>query len=59
LNAPTHRDYLNPGEILIRVELRDLLGLGDSPSASVEASHHLTKWSQDDGFLAGQAGATW
>lgn len=54
LNAPTHRDFLNPGEILIRVELRDLLGLGDSPSASVDASHLLTKWSQDDGFLVKQ-----
>lgn len=54
LNALTHGDYLNPGEILIRAELRDLLGLGESPSASVEASRHLTKWSRDDGFLVKQ-----
>jgi len=33
-------------------ELRELLGLGESDSAKVEASRYLSKWSQnDDGFL--------
>lgn len=30
---------------------RQLLGLGDSPSAQVEASRYLKKWSAPDGFL--------
>jgi ATP-dependent DNA helicase RecG len=32
-------------------ELRELLGLGDSASAQVEASSYLVKWSEADGFL--------
>jgi len=32
-------------------ECRQLLGLGDSPSAQVEASRYLKKWSEPDGFL--------
>ena len=31
--------------------LRELLGLGNSASAQVEASRYLKKWSQPDGFL--------
>ena len=45
------REYLNDHKRIRNVELRELLALGDSPSAQVEASRYLKKWSQDDGFL--------
>lgn len=32
-------------------ECRELLGLGDSPSAQVEASRYLKRWSNPEGFL--------
>ena len=32
-------------------ECRELLGLGESPTARVEASRYLKKWSQSGGFL--------
>ena len=44
------REYLNDHKRIRNVELRELLALGDSPSAQVEASRYLKKWSQDDGF---------
>ncbi len=36
---------------ITNAECRQLLGLGDSPSAQVEASRYLKKWSAPDGFL--------
>jgi len=45
------REYLNDHKRIRNVELRELLALGDSPSAQVEASRYLKKWSQNDGFL--------
>ncbi|MGC4060455.1 MAG: ATP-binding protein [Aquabacterium sp.] len=45
------REYLRDHQRIQNAELRELLGLGDSPSAQVEASRYLKKWSQSDGFL--------
>jgi ATP-dependent DNA helicase RecG len=45
------REYLRDHQGIRNAELRELLGLGDSPSAQVEASRYLKKWSQADGFL--------
>jgi len=46
--------YLADHQRIDNAQLRDLLGLGESPSASVEASRYLKKWSSDDGFLVKQ-----
>ena len=43
--------YLRDQQRIENAELRELLGLGNSPSAQVEASRYLKKWSQPDGFL--------
>jgi ATP-dependent DNA helicase RecG len=45
------REYLNDHQQVGNAELRELLGLGDSASAKVEASRLLKKWCQPDGFL--------
>lgn len=45
------REYLRDHQRIENAQMRELLGLGDSPSAQVEASRLLTKWSQEDGFL--------
>lgn len=45
------REYLNDHRSITNAELRQLLGLGASPSASVEASRLLGKWSGPEGFL--------
>jgi ATP-dependent DNA helicase RecG len=45
------REYLRDHQRIRNAELRDLLALGDSPSAKVEASRYLAKWSKEDGFL--------
>ena len=45
------REYLRDHQRIENAELRELLGLGNSPSAQVEASRYLKKWSQPDGFL--------
>lgn len=45
------REYLKNHQRIVNAQLRELLGLGDSPSAQVEASRLLKKWSQSDGFL--------
>jgi ATP-dependent DNA helicase RecG len=45
------REYLKDHQRIVNAQLRELLGLGDSPSAQVEASRLLKKWSQPDGFL--------
>ena len=44
----TARDY---AASFANTELRELLGLGASPSASVETSRLLTRWSSPGGFL--------
>ena len=48
------REYLRDHQRIENAELRELLGLGNSPSAQVEASRYLKKWSQPDGFLERQ-----
>lgn len=45
------REYLRDHRCITNAELRQLLGLGASASASVEASRLLGKWSGPDGFL--------
>ncbi len=45
------REYLRDHQRIENAELRELLGLGNSPSAQVEASRYLKKWSQPEGFL--------
>lgn len=45
------REFLNDHQSIDNMELRQLLGLGDSQSAKVEASRYLKKWSGPDGFL--------
>lgn len=45
------REYLKDHRSITNAELRQLLGLGASASASVEASRLLTKWCGKDGFL--------
>lgn len=45
------REYLRDHQTIRNRELRELLGLGDSPSAQVEASRHFKKWSEAEGFL--------
>ena len=52
------REYLRDHQHIRNAELRELLGLGDSPSAQVEASRYLKKWSQPDGFLDRQRGGS-
>jgi ATP-dependent DNA helicase RecG len=50
--AEMAREYLNDHQSITNAELRDLLSLGASKSASVEASKYLAKWSSEAGFLA-------
>lgn len=38
-------------------ECRELLGLGDSPSARVETSRYFKRWSGDGGFLRREGGS--
>lgn len=45
------REYLRDHGSIQNAELRELLALGDSASAKVEASRYLKKWSQPDAFL--------
>jgi ATP-dependent DNA helicase RecG len=45
------REYLRDHQTIRNRELRELLGLGDSPSAQDESSRYLAKWSQPEGFL--------
>jgi ATP-dependent DNA helicase RecG len=45
------REFLADHQSISNRETRELLGLGDSPSAQVEASGHLRRWSGPDGFL--------
>lgn len=52
--AEMAREYLRDHKRITNTDLRELLGLGDSASAQVEASRYLKKWSQGDGFLERQ-----
>lgn len=45
------REFLRDHRHITNKELRELLGLGSSASASVEASRLLARWSGPDGFL--------
>lgn len=45
------REYLKDHGFISNAELRQLLGLGASASAKVEASRLLAKWSGEGGFL--------
>lgn len=50
--AELAREYLKDHQRIDNPQLRELLGLGESASAKVEASRHLTRWSSEaDGFL--------
>jgi ATP-dependent DNA helicase RecG len=49
--AEMAREYLHDHHSISNRELRMLLGLGESDSASVEASRLLRKWSDETGFL--------
>ena len=49
--AADRRDYGKDHGSVTNRECRELLGLGDSPSAQVEASRYLKKWSAGSGFL--------
>lgn len=50
------REYLRDHQKISNAELRELLGLGDSASARVEASRYLTKWSAPESFLVKHGG---
>ena len=52
------REYLRDHQKIGNAELRELLGLGDSASARVEASRYLTKWSAPEGFLVKHGGGS-
>jgi len=45
------REFVRSHGSITNRECRELLGLGDSESAQVEASRHLKRWSGPDGFL--------
>lgn len=45
------RQFVQDHQSISNREVRELLGLGASPSAQVEASKYLKKWSASDGFL--------
>jgi len=45
------RGYVSDHGMIKNKECRQLLDLGDSKSAQVEASRYLKKWSGEDGFL--------
>jgi ATP-dependent DNA helicase RecG len=45
------REYVRDHGSIANRECRELLGLGDSASAQVEASRYLKKWSASAGFL--------
>lgn len=49
--AEMTREYLRDHGSIGNRELRGLLGLGESPSATVEASRLLSRWSGPGGFL--------
>lgn len=54
--AEMAREYLQDHKRIENMQLRELLGLGDSASAEVAASRLLRKWSGDGGFLTKHVG---
>jgi ATP-dependent DNA helicase RecG len=48
------REFLNDHPHITNRELRDLVGLGDSPTAVVTASRYLKKWCAPSGFLVSE-----
>ena len=48
------REYLHDHRSISNREVRELLGLGESPTAQVEASRYLKKWSGSSGFLTAE-----
>lgn len=48
------REYLHDHPSISNREVRELLGLGESPTAQVEASRYLKKWSGPSGFLTAE-----
>jgi ATP-dependent DNA helicase RecG len=48
------REYLHDHPSISNREVRELLGLGESPTAQVEASRYLKKWSGLSGFLTAE-----
>lgn len=45
------REYLQDHQTISNREVRDLLNLGESASAKVEAARYLRRWSSESGFL--------
>jgi ATP-dependent DNA helicase RecG len=50
------REYLQDHQSISNREVRELLGLGESASAQVEAARYLAKWSASDEFLEAYGG---
>ena len=50
------REFVSAHGSITPGECRQLLGLGESPSAKVETSRYLKKWSGDEGFLRREGG---
>jgi ATP-dependent DNA helicase RecG len=48
------REYLHDHPSISNREVRDLLGLGESATAQVEASRYLKRWSAPTGFLVAE-----
>ena len=50
------REFVSAHGSITPGECRQLLGLGESPSAKVETSRYLKKWSGEEGFLRREGG---
>jgi ATP-dependent DNA helicase RecG len=48
------REFLHDHPDITNREVRELLGLGESPTAQVEASRYLKRWSDPTGFLVAE-----
>lgn len=48
------REYLHDHPSISNRDVRELLGLGESPTAQVEASRYLRRWSAPGGFLVAE-----
>ena len=51
------REFVSHHGSITPLECRQLLGLGESPSARVETSRYFKKWSGDGGFLRREGGS--
>jgi hypothetical protein len=51
------REFVSDHGSITPLECRQLLGLGESPSARVETSRYFKKWSGDGGFLRREGGS--